>query len=66
MKLFATTNIATSVRRAHDSFTHVRVNRGYIIKSVFLRSILIGDLPVYQWRFWKNATPGQLAGGARP
>ncbi|PRY07086.1 hypothetical protein [Paraburkholderia sp. BL25I1N1] len=62
MKLFATSDIATSVRRAHVDFTHVLVNRGYTtIKPVFFRSILIADLPVYQWGFWKTATHGQHA-----
>jgi hypothetical protein len=61
MKLYATTDIATSIRRAHDAFTHILVNRGYtIIKPVFFRSVLISDLPVYQWGYWKKATHGQL------
>ncbi|PRX32273.1 hypothetical protein B0G75_104294 [Paraburkholderia sp. BL18I3N2] len=60
MKLYATNDIPTSIRRAHGDFTHVLVNRGYTtIKPVFFRSVLIADLPVYQWGFWKDATRGQ-------
>lgn len=61
MKLYATDDIASSIRRAHTDFTHVLVNRGYTtIKPVFFRSALIADLPVYQWAWWKPASNGQL------
>ncbi|PXX15834.1 hypothetical protein C7399_109169 [Paraburkholderia tropica] len=61
MKIFSTNDVASSIRRAHQSFTHILVNRGYTtIKPVFFRSSLIGDLPVYQWAWWNKATYGQL------
>lgn len=61
MKLFSTTDIASSIRKAHGEFTHVLVNRGYTtIKPAFFRSILIADLPVYQWAWWKPAMKSQL------
>ena len=61
MKLYATSDIASSIRRAHQDFTHVLVNRGYTtIKPVYFRSSKIADLPVYQWAWWDKATDGQL------
>jgi hypothetical protein len=61
MKLFATSDIASSIRAAHAAYTHVLVNRGYTtIKPVYFRSVLIADLPVYQWAYWNQATAGQL------
>jgi hypothetical protein len=61
MKLFATSDVAASIRKAHEAFTHVLVNRGYTtIKPVFFRSGLISDLPVYQWAWWDKSTDSQL------
>jgi hypothetical protein len=61
MKLYATSDVASSIRKSHEAFTHVLVNRGYTtIKPVFFRSVLIADLPVYQWASWNAATDSQL------
>ncbi len=61
MKIYATSDIAASIRKAHGDFTHVLVNRGYTtIKPIFFRSSKIADLPVYQWAWWDKATDGQL------
>lgn len=61
MILYATDDVAASIRKAHEGFTHVLVNRGYTtIKPVFFRSGKIADLPVYQWAWWDKSTDGQL------
>ena len=61
MKLFTTTDVAASVRRAHEDFTHVVLNRGYTtIKPVFFMSKTIADLPLYQYASWLPETAGQL------
>lgn len=61
MKLFATTDVAASVRRAHEQFTHVVLNRGYTtIKPVFFMSKTIADLPIYQYASWLPETDAQL------
>jgi hypothetical protein len=61
LKLFATTDVAASIRAAHSAFTHVLVNRGYTtIKPVYFRSSKIADLPVYAWASWDKATESQL------
>jgi hypothetical protein len=61
VKLYATADVAASIRRAYAGFTHVLVNRGYTtIKPVFFRSGLIADLPVYQWAWWDKSTDSQL------
>ena len=50
-----------SIRRAHDAYTHVIVNRGYTtIKPAFFRSGRIADLPVYLWAHWEHASASQL------
>lgn len=62
MKLFTTTDIAASVHKAHDQFTHVVLNRGYTtIKPVFFMSKTIADLPLYQYASWLPETSGQMA-----
>ncbi|MHB9838530.1 hypothetical protein Q8F57_027250 [Paraburkholderia terrae] len=61
MNLYSTTDIASSIRKAHEAYTHILVNRGYTtIKPVFFRSVLIADLPLYQWASWNPATNSQL------
>lgn len=61
MKYFATSDVALSVRKAHDAFTHVLVNRGYTtIRPVFFKSSKIADLPVYVWAYWDKASASQL------
>jgi hypothetical protein len=61
VKLYSTSSASTSIRRAHDRFTHILVNRGYTtIRPVFFRSAEIADLPVYVWAHWDKATAGQL------
>lgn len=61
MKLYATTDVAESIRRAHEAFTHVILNRGYTtIKPVYFRSSKIADLPVYLWAHWEPASASQL------
>jgi hypothetical protein len=60
MKLFTTTDVAASVRRAHEQFTHVVLNRGYTtIKPVFFMSKTIVDLPLYQYASWMPETENQ-------
>lgn len=60
MKLFATSDVAGSIRRAHEAFTHVVVNRGYTtIRPVYFKSVRIVDLPVYEWAAWQKETHGQ-------
>ena len=62
MKLFTTTDVAASVRRAHEQFTHVVLNRGYTtIKPVFFMSKTIADLPIYQYASWLTETASQMA-----
>lgn len=61
MKLYSTTDVAASVRRAHEQFTHVVLNRSYTtIKPVFFMSKGIADLPLYQYASWLPETAGQL------
>jgi hypothetical protein len=61
-KLFSTTDIAASIRKAYAAFTHVLVNRGYTtIKPAFFRSNKIADLPIYVWASWEKGSDGQLA-----
>lgn len=61
MKLYSTTDVAASVRRAYEQFTHVVLNRGYTtIKPVFFMSKTIEDLPLYQYASWMPETQGQL------
>ena len=61
MKLFTTTDVAASVRRAHEQFTHVVLNRGYTtIKPVFFMSKTIADLPIYQYASWLPETESQM------
>lgn len=61
VKFYATANVAASIRKAHEDFTHILVNRGYTtIKPVFFQSGKIADLPVFQWAWWQPATFGQL------
>lgn len=62
MNLYTTTDVAASIRRAHDAFTHVLVNRGYTtIKPVYFRSSNIADLPIYVWAHWEPSSASQLA-----
>lgn len=62
MKMYATRNVAVSIRKAREAFTHVLVNRGYTtIKPAFFKSTSIADLPVYVWAWWDHASDGQLA-----
>jgi len=62
MKMYATRNVAVSIRKAHEAFTHVLVNRGYTtIKPTFFKSASVADLPVYVWAWWDRASDGQLA-----
>lgn len=62
MKLYSTTDVSASVRRAHEQFTHVVLNRGYTtIKPVFFMSKTIEDLPLYQHASWLPDTEAQKA-----
>lgn len=62
MKLYSTTDVSASVRRAHEQFTHVVLNRGYTtIKPVFFMSKTIEDLPLYQHASWLPETETQKA-----
>jgi hypothetical protein len=61
MKMYATRNVAASIRKAHKAFTHVLVNRGYTtIKPVYFKSKAIADLPIYVWASWDKSSAGQL------
>lgn len=62
MKLYATSDIAASVRKAHEAYTHVVLNRYYMLVSpTYFRTSKIVDLPVYTWAGWDKASDGQLA-----
>lgn len=62
MKLFSTTDIAESVKKAHAEFTHVILNRGYsIISPVYFNTGKLADLPVLQYASWIEASNSQLA-----
>ncbi len=62
MKLFATDDISASVHKAHADFTHVVLNRGYtLIKPVYFKTVLLNDLPAYQYASWLP-TDSQLTG----
>ena len=62
MKLFTTTDVAASVRKAHGEFTHVVLNRGYTtIKPVFFMSKTIADLPLYQFASWLGDPGSQVS-----
>lgn len=61
MKLFSTTDVAASVRKAYEQFTHVVLNRGYTtVKPVFFMSKTIADLPLCQYASWIPETAGQM------
>jgi len=50
MKLFSTTDVAASIRKAHGEFTHVVLNRSYTLhRPVFFDSKKIMDMPLYQY-----------------
>ncbi|KWK50418.1 hypothetical protein WT81_33420 [Burkholderia stagnalis] len=60
-KLFATNDVAASIRKAHEAYTHVLVNRGYeLIRPFYFRSGRIADLPVHVWASWEQASNAQL------
>jgi hypothetical protein len=51
MKLYSTTDIAVSLRKASEAFTHVVFNRGHTMaKYVPFDTSTIPDLPVYQYK----------------
>jgi len=53
MKLYSTTDVAASVIKAYEQFTHVVLNRGYtIIKPVYFNTAKLNDLPVLQYASW--------------
>jgi hypothetical protein len=61
VKLFTTTDIAGSVRKAYEEFTHVALNRGYtIIKPVFFNTGTLDGLPTLQYASWIPASGSQL------
>jgi len=62
MKLYSTTDIAASVRKAYETFTHVVLSRGYtILKPVYFKTETIQDLaPLYQYASWIPASAPQL------
>jgi hypothetical protein len=61
MKLYSTTDVEKSVRRALRDFTHVVLNRGYtVLKPVFFNTGKLADLPVYQYASWIRETASQF------
>lgn len=61
MQLFTTTDIAASVRKAYEAFTHVALNRGYtVIKPVFFNTAKLDGLPTLQYASWIPASSSQL------
>lgn len=61
MKLYRTTDITASVRKAYEEFTHVVLNRAYtILKPVYYNTGLLGDFPVMQYASWIPASESQL------
>ncbi len=68
MKLFVTSDLEASVRKAHADFTHVILDRTYhSLRPVFFCTGALMDLPIYLWADWLNHdTPlqrWQAAGG---
>jgi hypothetical protein len=62
MKLYSTTDIAASVKKAYEQFTHVILNRGYtILKPVYFKTATLDGLPVLQYASWIPASETQLA-----
>lgn len=61
MKLYTTTDIAASIRKAHASFTHILFSRGYtLIKPVFFDTKKIADLSTFHHASWVKASTGQI------
>lgn len=61
MKLYSTTDIEASIRKACAEFTHVVLNRAYtLIRPAFFNTGKIADLNLYQFASWIPATAGQL------
>ncbi|MCO4881555.1 hypothetical protein VOI32_13985 [Paraburkholderia caribensis] len=62
MKLYATNDVAASIRKSFETYTHILVNRGYeTIKPVFFRSAKVSDLPIHVWASWEPASVSQLS-----
>jgi hypothetical protein len=61
VKLYSTTDIAASVKKAYEQFTHVVLNRGYtILKPVYFKTATLDGLPVLQYASWIEASKPQL------
>lgn len=63
MKLFSTTDIAKSVRKAYEKYTHVVLNRAYgLHKPVYFDTGKLLDLkvPMSQYASWIPASKSQL------
>ena len=62
MKLYSTTDIAASVKKAYEQFTHVVLNRGYtILKPVYFDTNKLAGLNCMQYASWIDASKPQLA-----
>lgn len=61
MKLYSTRDIAASVKKAYENFTHVILNRGYMtLRPVYFNTATLDGLPVLQYASWIPATRTQL------
>lgn len=61
-KLFVTRDAIASIRKAHDAFTHVRVDRSYAsLRPAFFHSDRLHVEPIYVYAPWEPASSTQLA-----
>lgn len=61
MKLYSTTDVCASVRKAHGQFTHVVVNRATnLSRPVPMNTRPLIDLPIYQYASWIPQSELQL------
>ena len=57
VKLFTTPDVAESVHKLYESYTHVILNRSYaLITPVFFKSETLNDLPIFIYAPWTKAT----------
>lgn len=60
-KLFVTRDAIASIRKAHETFTHVRVDRSYAsLRPSFFRSEKLGVEPLYVFAPWEPVSLAQL------
>ncbi|MBN3809398.1 hypothetical protein [Paraburkholderia sp. Ac-20347] len=62
MKLYRTSSVCASIRKAHSSFTHIHVHRMYVnAHPILVKTNDLKDLPLYSWAEWLKEAGGQLA-----